>query len=251
MKKELKEQLFEDMIKAALQDELEEETSEIMTEEEMRAAGIEVPTFSREFERKMERMIRRRRREEWMQTNKKMLRNLAAVFLLVCLAGGTVISTVDAVRIPIKNFFLEIGGMFVQADDYIESARSETEEIIPEVGLKAEEVVISEEYAEFMPTYVLEGYNLTYVIKEANNLMLEYSHPDGSFYMLQFCPEIPSNYVDGENANVETIEINGMQATIVKEENMIRVVYQNNNSQYILQGSMSQTEAIKILESIP
>ena len=79
---------------------------------------------------------------------------------------------------------------------------------------------------------------------------MEYIRGDDQFFVFQFWPEIPSSYVDGENADAEMIAINGMPATVVKEGDKIRMVLQKASAQYTLHGSVTEEEAKHILESI-
>lgn len=70
-----------ELLRSALQNCPEEE--ELLTEEEMRARGIEPHSFSSEFEKKMKKMIRTQRRREWLRKYGKKGGMAAAIALLL------------------------------------------------------------------------------------------------------------------------------------------------------------------------
>lgn len=80
MKQKLQDEMFEAMLRSALRDHREEA---LLTEEELRAQGMELHRFSPEFEQKMEKLIRKAsKKERRMQRGKRGWR-IAAMFTTV------------------------------------------------------------------------------------------------------------------------------------------------------------------------
>lgn len=68
-------------LRSALQNCPEEE--ELLTEEEMRARGIEPHSFSPDFEKKMNKLLKTQRRKEWLRKHGKEGGLAAAIALLL------------------------------------------------------------------------------------------------------------------------------------------------------------------------
>ena len=78
MKQELQDEMFEAMLRSAFQDHREEE--ELLTEEELRAMGVEPHSFSPAFEQKMKKLTKEMRRKERRNGQSKWFQYTAAVF---------------------------------------------------------------------------------------------------------------------------------------------------------------------------
>ena len=59
MKDTSREELFDNMLRMALKEYIEDTEPELKTEDELREAGIPLPEFSSRFERRMNRQIRK------------------------------------------------------------------------------------------------------------------------------------------------------------------------------------------------
>lgn len=135
------EERVEAYIGLALDDLLESSPSELKTESQLKDAGMEIHQFSPAFEKKMRKICAQSKRHEWFQRHRRSLRRIAAsVAILICV-GGVTIASVDAIRIPIVNFFLRIGNL---SSEFALS--------------KDENLPVSEKFELYYPTYIPKGY---------------------------------------------------------------------------------------------
>lgn len=238
MNSELQERLFDDMLISALGECIEMEDPELLSEDEMRAAGMELPEVSPRFYRKMNRFNRKRKKKLWFARNQKRINAIAATFLIVFLIGGYALYNVDAVRIPVQNFFFEMGGYFVTPD------KEKTN-----VSDSSSDLTIPEEYAEYLPSYVLDGFHLVAIDELDSMIALDYQNDSEDFYKIKFWLTNPDSFVDGESAQISTVEIQGTSATIVKELSLVSITWTPNGHKYSIAGYITEADAISILES--
>lgn len=156
VKEELNEQKFEAMLKPALYEymlkELEKEEQNIPDTKHQ---------FSKSFERKMNRLMRKIDAQE---NRHKKVKIAAAAILAAVVATGVLTMNVEALRVPIQNFFM---GKEYSVIDF---------------GGRKDAVEVPVEYEAYVPEYVLEGYQLVYVYGDDEKCCLQYRHIDGSGY---------------------------------------------------------------------
>lgn len=238
MKQGLKNEMFEAMLRSAFQEHREEEA--LPTEKELQDMGVEPHQFSPEFERKMEKFLRKAQRKERRLSHQKRFHHVAAVFVAVILAGSVMVTKVEAIRAPIMNVIITMG------------------ERCAEIRLQeqAEKQVISETYDGQLPQYMVPGFCIEAVEEEADQVNVRYVAEDesGDFYSLTFAPVSGSASYDTEDAVVTEIEIQGYPAVLIEktkdEEVYTQVVWFPDGGEYHISGYISTEEAMQVLESV-
>ena len=83
----------------------EDASSPLKTKDELKVAGIPEHKFSPEFERRIATIKRRQHTPvyRWLWKRKN---QLIAAIMGIAILGGTAVCSVDAVRMPVVNFFL-------------------------------------------------------------------------------------------------------------------------------------------------
>lgn len=231
MKQNLQDEMFEVMLRNAFQDHREED---LLTEEELRAQGVEPHQFSPEFERKTEKLIKRTGRKQWRETHRKGLRHLAAMLAVVFLTGGILITQVDALRVPIGNLIITIGERFseIKADD------------------SEQRTVLSEKFDSRLPTYMPEGYFVESVEEGKDDCTVFYRNDSDGYYSVLYYANVVDAAIDTENAEIFEQEIRGQSAVISEKNGKTIIVWYPNGHEYIIEGKISIDEMIFILESI-
>ncbi|MCI9467597.1 MAG: DUF4367 domain-containing protein [Ruminiclostridium sp.] len=224
MKKDLQEELFASMLRSAFQEKVNTQEPE----------DVPPHKFSPEFERKMHRLVRRTERQAWRQAHRKTLQRAAAMFALVIVLGGVLVTKVDAVRVPVLSFVFTIEEKFSQIDI---------------VGDK-EPSPLSGELEEFLPSYVPEGFWLDAVDEENDQFFVSYVAEDGRGYYINFRTSTDGCSVDTEEAVVEQREINGYPGVIIQKELENIVLWYPQGHEYLIAGTVSLEEIFCILESI-
>ena len=232
MKQELQDEMFEAMLRSAFRDHCEEE--ELPTEEELRAMGVEPHRFSPEFEKKMEKLIKKMRRKEWREKHRRGIRQLAAMLAVVFLAGGILVTQVDAFRVPVMSVIITIGERF--------------SEIV--VKDSAQRNIPSNEFHSRLPNYMPDGFYVESVDEDKDSCTVFCSDNSESYYSIDYYTSAADTSIDTENAIVSEQEIRGQPAIIAEKDGSTIIVWYPNGHEYILSGTISVEEMIRILESI-
>lgn len=221
---ELNEQKFDAMLKPALYEymlkELEKQEKEIPdTKHE----------FSKSFERKMNRLMRKIDAEE---NHHKKAKVIAAAVLVTVAALGMLTMNVEAIRVPIQNFFM---GDEYSAIDF---------------GGKKEVIEIPVEYEEYVPEYVVDGYELMYARETDGGCYLQYNNMDGLKYQIIIYVNGVRTAFDTENGEVSETRIGNYDVIIMEKEGRTWIYFSAKGLDYTIDGELEISEIEKILDSI-
>lgn len=141
----------------------------------------------------------------------------AMVVLAIFGATATIVVSVDALRVPIFNFFLK------QEQRYtIVSSSEEADDLISREHIENIRDYIPREYKIVYETYFGDGYyNLRY--KNGSGDIISIRAGEGDIEL----------YADTEDATFEKIDINGKSALFIQKNGM-RIIVQKANSQAVL-----------------
>lgn len=223
----------EDLLKMALEDYIARTPSELKTKDELRAEGVELHQFSPEFDKKMARALRKSRKHTWFNRHKKSLRNIAACMVILVGISGVLIAHVDAIRVPLFSFILNIG--------------SDSTELI---GSNDGGLHIPDELTAYYPTYIPDGYTVTAFDETDNGFIVSYGSEDLSYFQLDYYADTENYTFDSEDSSVEKTTIQGHPAVISERDGRITVTWPVNEKMFSIVGNIESAEAIKILESI-
>ena len=198
---------------------------------------------SEELDAKCHKLIKKRLRNQQIKIISKMaLRYTKRVAMFVVMLFGIVgilFTAVEAVRVPIINFFIE------QKDGYFEiysmeagQESSETEGISNETpldGLLPEEYILS-----------------TYQEKEAGGVLLIYENSDGKTVLFSENSYSGTLNIDNEEAVTERLTILSYEAVLIgKEEYQLVWLDPNNKRIYRLESdALSREQLIALAEKI-
>lgn len=234
MKDTSREELFDNMLRMALKEYIEDTEPELKTEDELREAGIPLPEFSFRFEHRMNRLIRKERRKEWWKKHGKSTKRLVASMILAVVIGGAAIFNVDAFRIPIVSFFMNL---------------KEDHSVIAINGGESKPI-LSEKFQEYLPSYVLEGFAVSKVEEGSDTFFVEYSNSDGKSYMLDFKMTASSGAIDTEKADLDEQKLQDYPIVFSKKDTKIIAIWMPAGHEYNLSGGINQEEALRILNSV-
>lgn len=240
MKQELKNEMFETMLRGAFQDYAKTAAPELETREELQARGVELHSFSPEFEGKMKKLIRKTKRRAWWSDHRKRIQHTAAAFVVLIVAGGVLVTQVDAVRIPVVSFFISVSEKFSEI----------------QIGSSAESPMISERFDAYLPTYWPEGFVVESVNEGKDSIEVQYAKDDGSgyFFVLTLSATSKGGAYDTENAEICKRSIQGYPAVLiekVKEGNeYTQIIWTPKNGEYYIAGYLPAEEAVQMLESV-
>lgn len=210
------------MLKVALYEQLETETEYENIEEEEHK-------FSKDFEYKMEELMSEKGKKKRYRSRG----TVAAVLAVVVLAAGLVGMHAEAIKVPVLNF--------MKADEYS----------VTDYGAKKSVVEVPEEYEEYAPTYVPEGFELVYTYARERKCYLQYRNSiDGKEYEVIILNEKNRIAFDSEDAETVEKKIGGYDALIADKDGIVWLSCILGNHTYSLEGEIELEDAEEILKSV-
>lgn len=223
VKDELKEQKFDAMLKPALYEQMLKE----MEAGEMPAEKHE---FSRSFDRKMKRMLKKAGRTE--EGHFRNVKVAVAAGVVVVAALGVVTMNVEALRVPIQNMFM---GDTHSTLDY---------------GGKKGEIEVPEAYVEYVPEYVLDGYELVYAYGDIEKCYLQYSNLDGKNYFVTMYIGNKREAFDTENGKIYQKKIGEYDVVFMEKDEDIWASFVIGNMLYIIEGNLKMQDVEEIVNNM-
>lgn len=189
--------------------------------------------FSKEHEKRMERIFRKAERaEKRTQRRQTYLRIAASIAVLFCVSSITIME-VDAFRMPVMRFFTEVRN---KATGFL---------------VEDKDVTLTERFVNQEPRYVPKGFDVLKVNEEADRYFIKYINEEQQqSYVFYYFVNSEDCITDTENGHVQEIQINDNKGYIVQKEDEIQVLLDVDGSRYYLMGNIPLENAIKIMESI-
>lgn len=166
--------------------------------------------------------------------------NKAAIALLIMLVilGATVVS-VQAVRVKVLNFLMDI------QQEYTSFQLKDSS------GISEGENPIVDWRQAYVPTYIPEGYEVSATSQNDNYKKIEFKNSQGTLinYMELSLDHQPT--VDTENASVfETITINGHEGALVVKNSLVTIIWAMEDRMFMIRGEIEKDMVIKIAEGV-
>ena len=193
------------------------------------------------FGRRLASLLKKRNRRQRRRSASRVL-SKAAVFVLVAVAVfSTAMVTVEAFRVRVMNFLIDIQPEYTSFQ--IEDDSS---------GSQGEKMVVNWTNT-YLPTYTPDGYevdSLTYTdpLKE-----ITYRNQDNQDLVIDFSESDSSNNitVDTENASVlKTVSVNGHKGTLVVKNSQTTVVWEMDQHIFVVCTMESADETLKIAQNV-
>ena len=188
-------------------------------------------TFSPEFEEKMERLIKRRKKPFYYIFNTAAKRVACIIAALIIAMVSTVLS-VDALRNGVKNFFVEAYEKFSTVFFDKDSSSPDTLEVY------------------YSPSYIPDGYEQCRIKREAWLYSLEYSNEQDKIIFQQHRIRSDGETIDTEDAVTEEI---GNGIYVFKPQVKIKTfMWSDGNYQFLIRAydDISKEELLKMADSL-
>lgn len=196
------------------------------------AAGLH--SFSPEHQKRMKKIFRQANRMEHRSAiGRRRIRMAAGIAIFLCVSTVAV-SEVEAVRLPVMRFFIELSE---------KAARLKVED--------EEDFLLSGEYQQYEPTYIPEGYVVTSVKERKGSFHIRYEQEHGhGAYQFFYNEKNVEVELDTENAITNETRINGMPAFTVQKGDEVRIFMHDGEHTFLLDGKIDFEDALKVMESI-
>ncbi|ANU45018.1 hypothetical protein ADH76_00995 [Enterocloster clostridioformis] len=232
MSKDLKKKKSDYLLELALEEQLDQDMEMKKYEkiEETEPAHV----FSKEHDKRMQEIFKMADKVENKSRKRKRSRQIAAGFALFFCISAFSITQVEAFRLPVVRFFMEI------------KEKSTLFEASKEMNSG-----ITQNYKQYEPHYVPAGFAVLEVHENEGGFYIKYLNDQKQqAYDYYFFEDTDNTAVDTENGNTIEIKINGNQAYLVQKGDEVNILMNKNNKQFYLNGTIPYEEAIKVMESI-
>lgn len=215
---------------------LTEENEQLKKDPECLPSQAQIKEFSKLLDIHAKKHLSRLVKPRFM----RMLNRVAVVILAVIIVFSTAMLTVQAFRIEVLNFFVDIKSKYTSFrlnDVYNGSTDS---------------LVLNWTNA-YVPTYIPDGYEVSSIFSSESIRRVIYSnkHDKSLFIVYTECSPSNSIAVDTESASlVETVNINDNIGKLVVKNSNITVVWEMDGRLFLVETQISTEEAIKIAKGV-
>lgn len=163
--------------------------------------------------------------------------NKAAVAMVIMLfILGSVVMTVEAVRIRLLNFVMCV------EPEYTSFALKDNE--------KSESAIVDWHKA-YAPTFIPAGYKVNAVSTGQYANSIEFKDKQGLLITYMELSQDSKPQLDTENAStIETININGFEGKLIEKDSLVTIIWPMNDRMYIIRGQMKEETAVEIAKGV-
>ena len=176
---------------------------------------------------------RRERRSSWYRYSSR----VAVFILLFSIAVVTMTLSVEAIRVRVLNFFIEVN------DRYSQVQLKDMDEISYQANIPSD----WEDF--YLPEYLPNSYAISDTKIFGDSKIVFYQNPEGSEIQFSQSPYSDSFQVDTEEGKTEDIKIQGHQGLLVDKDGMLTLLWFDQDSTFFILGRIDKNDIIKMAES--
>lgn len=187
--------------------------------------------FSSSFEQKMRKLLRRREASYWPLVS-SVGRRVATVVLAFLLASSCLMS-VEAIRVPVVHFFVEVYETFSRISFEGDEGAGAGPETIEEL---------------YLPSEIPEGFVLEEELREDSFSIFRYVKGDEWIDWSQYCMGF-AHHVDTEGIKSEKVESEGIHYFYYSNKGIQDFIWEENGYVFSCAGTLSRETLFMILQS--
>ncbi|AGL02509.1 DUF4367 domain-containing protein [Desulfoscipio gibsoniae] len=212
-----------------------EEKEKLKNDPEFLPSRAAIQKFSQQLDTQLKKsQAYDRRRSIWQALNR------AAVAMLIVIAiFFTTVANVEAVRVKVLNFLMDI------QKEYTSFQLKDSSN-----GSEGGSATIDWSQA-YVPTYIPEGFEVRTVSDGKLLKTIEFKNPQGSLVTYTELSEGTKPALDTENASVfEAVSINGHEGTLVVKNSLVTIIWAMQDRMFMIRGQIEKDMAIKMAEGV-
>lgn len=242
IRKKLYEEYEDSLFKLVMHDAAEKEGKLFLEEKEKLKNDLEcMPCEAglKRFGQQLDAHLKKPKAYAKRQRVLKALNRVALAMLAVIVILFASVATVQAVRVRVLNFLMDIQQEYTSFQLKDSSSDSEGNSA-PIDWHKA-----------YVPTYIPDGYEVSATSQNENYKKIEFIDLQGSLitYMELSAGHKPA--VDTENASAfEAVIINGHEGSLIVKNSLVTVIWAINDRMFMIRGQMEKDTAVKMAEGV-
>lgn len=206
--------------------------------------GISNPN-QKELDQTIKALIRDYKRKqsfrEFLISAKKASKVAVIILVSVLILSVTLITSVDAIRVKFFNLFIEEKNEYSEIIIDNDSNSGSIDTLKNDAALKNC----------YIPGYIPKGFNIENIIKQNGETIIVFKNGNSSSLVFEQSSDLNRDYmVDTENAEIETMEIQGWEAMVITKDKIITILWDNNERLFNVYGQISKEDILKFCESI-
>jgi len=189
------------------------------------------PEFSKEHDAKMQKLFRRERNKLLINKISVYSKRVAIVLFITLVVAGLSLLSVEAWRIKVLNFVMEI------------------KQTHSEINLSEEKTGDTYNSDQVSFEYIPKGFKLENSDLKENRIYLLFKNDDQFFEFIMIRADGQMG-IDTEQAQVKKININGNEAIYSTNNNINVLLWHDSNYVYSLEGNIIENELVNIAKNI-
>jgi hypothetical protein len=178
--------------------------------------------------------------KEFLMSTKKASKVAAIILVSVLILSVSLISSVDAIRVKFLNLFIETNEDYSKITIGDDSNSGSMNTLKNDVALKNC----------YIPGFIPKGFNIENIIKQNEKTIMVFKDTNSNSLVFEQSSDLNADYmVDTENAEIETIEIQGWEAMVITKDRIITILWDNNEMMFNVSGQMPIEEVVKFCEN--
>lgn len=179
--------------------------------------------------------IKEKKRNKRLSSIKKFSKRVAIFIIVLISAMSAVVFTVEAVRVRVLNFFIEINEKYTE----VRVDEVNGNYITPELEW--------ESY--YVPEHIPDGYFYEGSVDGGSIKILKYNDGENQIVFTQ-ARNSTDIQLDTEDAEVRTVLIDGNEGQIITKGDRVMFFWYNDEKSFTIKGQVSEDEVIRIIESL-
>lgn len=194
------------------------------------------PAAVRKFRHQLDIHLKKQQAYARKQRILNTINRVAVAMVIMLLVLGSVVMTVEAVRVRVLNFIMNVEPEYtsfeLKGNDKSGSA-------------------IVDWHKAYVPTFIPAGYEVSGVSTGQFEKSIEFKNKQGLLITYMELSESSKPQLDTENAStIKTININGYEGKLIVKDSLVTVIWPMNDHMYIIRGQIKEETAVKIAEGV-
>jgi len=242
IRKKLYEEYEDSLFKLVMHDAAEKEGKLFLEEKEKLKNDLEcMPCEAglKRFSQQLDAHLKKPKAYAKRQRVLKALNRVALAMLAVIVILFASVATVQAVRVRVLNFLMDIQQEYTSFQLKDSSSGSEGNSA-PIDWHKA-----------YVPTYIPDGYEVSAISNSESLKRIEFKNPQGMFITYMEISEGNKPALDTENASAfKPVSINGHEGSLIVKNSLVTVIWAMNDRMFMIRGQMEKDTAVKMAEGV-
>ncbi len=182
-----------------------------------------------------EKEIKEKKRKKRLSSMKRFSKRAAVIILVLISVMSALMFTVEAVRIRVLNFFIEVNERYTE----VRVDEVNGKDLTPELDWDSY----------YAPEYLPDGYFFEASVDGGTIKVLKYNDGEKQIVITQ-ARNGADIQLDTEDAEVRTVVIDGTEGKLISKGDRVMLFWYNDEKSFTIKGQVNEEEVIRMMESL-